>query len=166
MGRLRRLHTWDDLVAYTPSRPKGESAAAPLRDDELYTRGTVGLYLTQNVSGLLDDQMAMRLRSVLAAFFPRTSGPLCGWRRRRTWSMSTRPAPTSPRATSTGIRISTSSALPKTGSPRTARLGHRNDRPAIDTAGAAAARPRVRRCDAAAADLTSLRFRSYAPPPQ
>ncbi|MEU4713973.1 phage tail protein [Micromonospora purpureochromogenes] len=70
IDRLRRLRTWDDLVSYTPHRPAGETAADPLREDEVYTRGTIGLYLTQAVSGLLDDNMAERLRAVLRRFLP------------------------------------------------------------------------------------------------
>ncbi|GLZ78618.1 hypothetical protein Afil01_34250 [Actinorhabdospora filicis] len=69
IDRLRRLGTWDDLVAYTSHRPAGD-LDDPLRDDELYTRGTVGLYLTQAVSGLLDESMAERLRAVLRRFLP------------------------------------------------------------------------------------------------
>jgi phage tail-like protein len=70
IDRLRRLRAWDDLVSYTPHRPAGETAADPLRDDEVYTRGTVGLYLTQAASGLLDESMAERLRAVLRRFVP------------------------------------------------------------------------------------------------
>ncbi|MBO0869183.1 MAG: hypothetical protein J2P15_11500, partial [Micromonosporaceae bacterium] len=73
VDRLNRRHAWDDLLAYTPCRPEGESAQQPLRDDELYTRGTVGLYLVQTVSGPLDEQMANRLRSVLQRFLPQNT---------------------------------------------------------------------------------------------
>lgn len=69
LDRLRRLQAWDDLVAYTPNRPEGE-AASPLADDELYTRGTVGLYLIQTATGLLDRAMAERVRTVLGRFVP------------------------------------------------------------------------------------------------
>ncbi|MEV0644204.1 phage tail protein [Phytomonospora sp. NPDC050363] len=70
LDRLRRLQAWDDLVSYTPHRPAGELTGRPLADNEVYTRGTVGLYLTQPVSGLLDEQMADRLRAVLRRFLP------------------------------------------------------------------------------------------------
>ena len=70
VDRLRRMHTSDDLVAYTPQRPAGVTAADPLREDEVYTRGTIGLFLTQAVSGLLDESMAERLRGVLRRFLP------------------------------------------------------------------------------------------------
>jgi phage tail-like protein len=70
IDRLRRLRAWDDLVSYTSHRPAGETTADPLRDDEVYTRGTVGLYLTQAASGLLDESMAARLRAVLRRFVP------------------------------------------------------------------------------------------------
>ncbi|WP_306316873.1 MULTISPECIES: phage tail protein [unclassified Streptomyces] len=70
LDRLRRLGAFDDLVSYTPHRPAGETAADPLRDDEVYTRTTVGLHLTQAVSGLLDESMADRLRAVLRRFVP------------------------------------------------------------------------------------------------
>jgi phage tail-like protein len=70
IDRLRRLRDWDDLLSYTPHRPDGGASSTPLRDDEIYTRGTVGLYLTHTASGLLDDSMAERLRAVLTRFVP------------------------------------------------------------------------------------------------
>jgi phage tail-like protein len=70
VDRTGRMRTWDDLVAYTPQRPDGVTAADPLREDEVYTRGTIGLFLTQAVSGLLDENMAERLRAVLRRFLP------------------------------------------------------------------------------------------------
>jgi phage tail-like protein len=70
LDRLHRLRAWDDLVSYTPHRPAGETRSEPLREDEIYTRGTIGLYLVQTVSGLLDDSMAERLRAVLRRFLP------------------------------------------------------------------------------------------------
>lgn len=70
LDRLGRLRDWDDLVSYTPDAPAGAPVAAPLRDDQLYTRGTVGLYLTQPVPDLLDESMAERLHTVLNRFLP------------------------------------------------------------------------------------------------
>ena len=68
--RIRRRRQWDDLITYTPVRPSGVASEAPLRDDDLYTRGTVGLYLSRVVSTPLSDQMVDRLRSVLDRFLP------------------------------------------------------------------------------------------------
>jgi phage tail-like protein len=64
--RRDRLGAWDDLVAYTPQRP----ADGPPREDEIYTRGTVGLFLFRAGSGPLDDSTAERLRAVLGRFLP------------------------------------------------------------------------------------------------
>ena len=61
-ARIGGLRGFDDLVAYTPQRPAGDLP----RDDEVYTRGTVGLYL--------DDEPAAgttaRLDAVLRRFLP------------------------------------------------------------------------------------------------
>ena len=70
LARLNGRGGWDDLLAYTPHRPQGATWQAPLRDDEPYTRGAVGLYLTQVASGPLDVATADRLRSVLPRIVP------------------------------------------------------------------------------------------------
>jgi hypothetical protein len=66
-ARIGRSHFWDDLLTYTPQRPDGD---AP-HDDEFYTRGTVGVYLSQVIPDTpLSQQMIQRLRPVLERFLP------------------------------------------------------------------------------------------------
>lgn len=66
-ARIRRQRLWDDLLAYTPQRPPGGA----IRNDELYTRGTVGLFLSRLVSDdPLTQQQIARLRAVLERFLP------------------------------------------------------------------------------------------------
>ena len=63
---LRRAR--DDQLAYTPQNPRGDR---PLREDELYTRGTVGLYLSRIVTdNAFSRQRVERLRTVLQRFLP------------------------------------------------------------------------------------------------
>jgi hypothetical protein len=65
--RNRRRQLWDDLLVYTPQRPAGD----PLRSDELYTRGTVGLYVSRpNDDTPITTQSIQRLRQLLARFLP------------------------------------------------------------------------------------------------
>lgn len=67
-ARNSRSRQWDDLLAYTP---QAVQAGAVLRDDDLYTRGTVGLYLTQVVHTTpLSLQRVERLLAVLNRFLP------------------------------------------------------------------------------------------------
>lgn len=68
---LARMHTrrsFGDLLSYTPNRPDG----GVLADDELYTRGTVGLYVSRANQGgsPLTRQESQRLRDLLARFIP------------------------------------------------------------------------------------------------
>jgi len=69
-GSLARNETrrlFGDLLCYTPNRPDGGA----LSDDELYTRGTVGLYVSRaNRGSALTQEEAGRLRSFLAQFLP------------------------------------------------------------------------------------------------
>jgi hypothetical protein len=69
LDRLRATGTWEDLLSYTPHRPDVASPAG-LADDQPYTRGTVGLHLTQVASGPLDEASAERLRAVLKRVVP------------------------------------------------------------------------------------------------
>ena len=70
-ARLGRHRLWDDLLAYTPQKPLGPAGGEVLRDDDLYTRGTVGLYLSQVLPDTpFTRQMVERLRPVLARFLP------------------------------------------------------------------------------------------------
>jgi hypothetical protein len=66
-ARNARRSLWDDLLAYTPQRPQG----GPLQQGEYYTRGTVGLYLSQlTPTSPLSSQKVERLRPVLERFLP------------------------------------------------------------------------------------------------
>jgi len=65
-NRRDRMGAFDDLVAYTPQRP----ADGLLREDEVYSRGSVGLFLSRADSSPLDDSTAARLRGVLGRFLP------------------------------------------------------------------------------------------------
>jgi phage tail-like protein len=70
-ARLSRRHLWDDLLAYTPQKPLGPAGGEVLGDDDLYTRGTVGLYLSQVLPDTpFTRQMIAQLRLVLARFLP------------------------------------------------------------------------------------------------
>lgn len=67
VARLKRRRLWDDLLAYTTQAPRGEE----LGRDDLYTRGTVGLFLSQAVEDSpLSRQTVERLRTVLDRFLP------------------------------------------------------------------------------------------------
>ncbi|GAA2511353.1 phage tail protein [Winogradskya humida] len=67
-GRRDRMGAFDDLVAYTPQRP-GDGL---LRGDEVYSRGSVGLFLSRADSAPLGDSTVARLRGVLDRFLPIT----------------------------------------------------------------------------------------------
>jgi hypothetical protein len=70
-ARNTRRRLWDDLLSYTPQKPLGVPAEAALLDDELYTRGTVGLYLSQVIPETpLSQQMVKRLLLALERFLP------------------------------------------------------------------------------------------------
>ena len=66
-ARNARRSLWDDLLAYTPQKPQGE----PLQQGDYYTRGTVGLYLSQlTPASPLSMQKVERLLPVLERFLP------------------------------------------------------------------------------------------------
>jgi phage tail-like protein len=68
LNRLRTRRTFGDMLSYTPNRPDGAGALA---DSELYTRGTVGLYVSRASRGAeLNQQQAERLRQLLQRFIP------------------------------------------------------------------------------------------------
>jgi hypothetical protein len=70
-ARLSRHRLWDDLLAYTPQKPQGLADGEVLQDDDLYTRETVGLYVSQVPPNTpFTRQMVEQLRSVLARFLP------------------------------------------------------------------------------------------------
>ncbi|MBZ4417427.1 phage tail protein [Myxococcus sp. RHSTA-1-4] len=68
LARAGLQRRWGDLLAYTPQRPANE---APLTDDELYTRGTLGLYVSRTPFGdpLTADE-GERVRQLLHRFLP------------------------------------------------------------------------------------------------
>ncbi|KAM3090257.1 phage tail protein [Phormidesmis sp. 146-35] len=69
--RLSRRRQWDDLLSYTPQKPVGLPLEEDLRDDEYYTRGTVGLYLSPIIpNNPLTQQRVERLRPLLRRFLP------------------------------------------------------------------------------------------------
>jgi hypothetical protein len=68
LARMRTRRLFGDMLSYTPNRPDSE---APLTDDEFYTRGTVGLYVSRaNKGNPLTRQEVARLRELLARFIP------------------------------------------------------------------------------------------------
>ncbi|KRD78463.1 hypothetical protein [Lysobacter sp. Root983] len=70
-ARNTRHHQWGDLLAYTPHRPLGGDDEPPLSPNEFYTRGTLGLYVTRGRFGqALTVANAARLKQLLAEFLP------------------------------------------------------------------------------------------------
>ena len=68
VARIATGRSFDDLLCYTPNRP---DAVGQLSDDELYTRGTIGLYVSRaNQGSALTQQEASRLRALLDQFMP------------------------------------------------------------------------------------------------
>ncbi len=67
-SRIKRRRLWDDLLSYT-SQAVGDDEV--LSEKDYYTRGTVGLYLTQAVTDSpLSQQTVKRLLPVLEQFLP------------------------------------------------------------------------------------------------
>jgi hypothetical protein len=164
LDRLRRLQAWDDLVSYTPHRPAGELTGQPLADNEVYTRGTVGLYLTQPVSGLLDEQMAERVRAVLRRFLPLNVRAVV-WLAPRADVEYVYTAAADLLDTFTDVHPDIDH-LGTPGDPSTVVL------PGWAVLGSAVlstpppAAPEASGVTAESADLTSLRWRTHYPPPQ
>ncbi|MGW4229497.1 phage tail protein [Streptomyces sp. NPDC004980] len=70
-SRNSRRGRWDDLLAYTPCAPLGAAFGERPSDSDLYTRGTVALYLSPLVPhSRLSAQLEDRLRPLLARFLP------------------------------------------------------------------------------------------------
>jgi hypothetical protein len=68
--RNARRRLYDDLLAYTPQKPIGPPVEA-IADDDLYTRGTIGLYLSQVIpDSELSQNLKDRLLPVLDRFLP------------------------------------------------------------------------------------------------
>ena len=71
LERNREHRQFDDLLSYTPQKPRGPSAAPAAASDELYTRGTIGLYVERGPIGRpLSAADADRLRQLLRSFLP------------------------------------------------------------------------------------------------
>jgi hypothetical protein len=69
VARFGRRREFDDLIAYTPQRTVTDPEL--MADDDLYTRGTVGLYLSPTAAGdPLSQQKERRLRPALQRFVP------------------------------------------------------------------------------------------------
>lgn len=69
--RNSRHHQWGDLLAYTPHRPLGGDDEPALSPSEFFTRGTLGLYVSRGRFGkALTLSNAARLRQLLAEFLP------------------------------------------------------------------------------------------------
>jgi hypothetical protein len=68
LARTRRRRQFDDPLAYTPMAVEAGSVPG---DNDLYTRGTVGLYLSRLVAkSALSDQQVNRLQAVLRQLLP------------------------------------------------------------------------------------------------
>ncbi len=71
VARNSAHRAWGDLISCTPHRPRGLDAEPPLGPADLYTRGTLGLYVTRGRFGQpLTAANAARLRQLLAEFLP------------------------------------------------------------------------------------------------
>jgi hypothetical protein len=71
IDRTARRRRWDDLLSYTPQKPTGAPVEPPLQDQELYTRGTIGLFLSQILpDSPLTQERVERLRPLLRKFLP------------------------------------------------------------------------------------------------
>ncbi|MER7728961.1 hypothetical protein [Streptomyces sp. NPDC096323] len=69
--RNGRRRQWDDMLSYTPSKPGGTTAGEELDDADLYTRGTLALFLSPLVpESPLSGQMQEQLRPLLTRFLP------------------------------------------------------------------------------------------------
>ncbi|ESA38306.1 hypothetical protein N836_33290 [Leptolyngbya sp. Heron Island J] len=67
IARIQRQRQWDDLLSYTPQKPDG----GLLANDDLYTRGTIGLYLSRTIpDSPLSREKVERLKAVLENFLP------------------------------------------------------------------------------------------------
>jgi phage tail-like protein len=68
LNRLRTRRVFGDMLSYTPNRPDN---VGTLTDDELYTRGTVGIYVSSPSLGVaLTNAEVGRLRELLQRFIP------------------------------------------------------------------------------------------------
>ena len=70
LARNVQRRMWGDLLCYTPQKPRG-NADQPLQPDELYTRGTLGLYVSRGRFGRpLTRPNVDRLNQLLSEFLP------------------------------------------------------------------------------------------------
>ncbi len=154
LARIARARGFGDLMSYTPQKPLGP-LEPPLQDDDLYTPATVGLYVSNPVANQpITSEEAGRLRDLLTRFLPINRRAIViiiptvdaesvyadGAEIGESWS------DVYPFAdTLTGLSDSTAAALPQWS------VLHAN------IASDVSANP---------ADLTTLRRRSFYPPPQ
>jgi phage tail-like protein len=67
LARYGQRQLWNDTIAYTAQKPDGQA----LTDTDYYTRGTIGLYVSQGTSdNPLTAQNVQRLRQLLQEFLP------------------------------------------------------------------------------------------------
>jgi phage tail-like protein len=70
-SRIGRRRQWDDPVAYTPDKPLGELGPQKLAPDDLYTRGTIALYVSELLpESAVTANMVQRLRAALTRYLP------------------------------------------------------------------------------------------------
>ncbi|KUJ69073.1 hypothetical protein ACZ90_14630 [Streptomyces albus subsp. albus] len=71
VDRNKRRRQWDDLLAYTPCKPRGAEFGERLEDGDLYTRGTIALFLSPLVPDApLSEHLEQQLRPLLPRFLP------------------------------------------------------------------------------------------------
>ncbi|MFI6289869.1 phage tail protein [Streptomyces sp. NPDC051018] len=69
--RNGRRRQWDDMLAYTPCKPRGAEFGEFLENEELYTRGTLALFLSPLVpDNALSAQLEEQVRPLLEKFRP------------------------------------------------------------------------------------------------
>ncbi|MFF0445265.1 hypothetical protein ACFYT4_02405 [Streptomyces sp. NPDC004609] len=69
--RNGRRRQWDDMLAYTPCKPRGAQFGEYLDNADLYTRGTLALFLSPLVpDDPLSGQLEEQLRPLLEKFLP------------------------------------------------------------------------------------------------
>lgn len=70
-ARNDRRRQWDDLNAYTHNRPLGSRREGALRDDEWYSRGTIGVFVSGvSLADPAQQQQVVRMRQFLPRFLP------------------------------------------------------------------------------------------------
>ncbi|MFC0597824.1 phage tail protein [Streptomyces palmae] len=71
VNRNKRRRQWDDLLSYTPCKPRGAAFGEQLEDGDLYTRGTIALFISPLVPDApLSAGLEEQLRPLLQRFLP------------------------------------------------------------------------------------------------